>query len=282
MVSSISSSNYFNASIAKMSQQLFSLIDLDSDGSVTKTELQSLSDESSSVIDNFISKVDASDDQAITQQEFESALSKLLQEMKSSSTENASTAAPPPPPKDSGEMFSSLDSNSDGSLTVDELTAGGVPDAEKIFSEIDSNGDGMITLAESDAFDQKMKANDSQSMAAGPPPPPPKNSEEMFTSLDSNSDGSLTVDELTAGGVPDAEKIFSEIDSNGDGMITMAESDAFDQKMKANDSQVSSTDDSSSANLSSLQTEFFNKLMEMIAQNQNYLDLATQTDSVVA
>ena len=264
-----------------MSQQLFGLIDQDSDGSVTKTELQSLSGESSSVIDNFVSKVDASDDQAITQQEFASALAKLFQEMQSNSADNMSAGGPPPPPppKDSGQMFTSLDSNGDGSLTVDELTAGGVPDADKLFSEIDTDSDGKITETESDAFDQKMKANESQAMTAAPPPP--KDSGAMFTSLDSNGDASLTVDELTAGGVPDADKLFSEIDTDGDGKITETESDAFAQKMETDKPQSVATEDTS-VSLSSLQVEFLDKLMEMIAQNQSYLDLTTKTNSVVA
>lgn len=215
MISSVGSNSHYNTSLAQLSQQLFSMIDQDSDGSVTSTDLLSLTEDSnSSLVDSFMSKVDTNTDDAVTELEFASALAKLIQEMTSNSTNGVS---------------------------ADDMSAAGPP-----------------------------------------PPPPPKDEGEMFTSLDINSDGSLTVDELTAGGVPNAEKIFGEIDTDSDGKISQTESDAFDQKMKANDSQAGSADSSSSTNLSSLQTEFLGKLMEMIAQNQSSLDFITKTNSVVA
>ena len=165
MVSSVSGNSFSSASMVKMRQEMFSMIDQNSDGSLDKSELQSLSGKGSSEIDNFINKLDTNGDSAISQQEFEAGLSKLFQEMKSQAGGMSAAPPPPPPPPSSGgessqDRFNSLDTNGDGYLSVDELTAGGVPDADKIFSQIDTDGDNKISQSESDAFEQKMKDND--------------------------------------------------------------------------------------------------------------------------
>lgn len=279
MISSISSS-YSSSSIA---QQLFSLMDQNSDQSVTKTELESLFDlagSTSSSVDSFVSSVDTDNDAAMSEQEFFSTLAKLLQQMKSDSENNTSAAgAPSPPPKDSSEMFSSLDTDADGYLTVEEMQAGGVPDVEKIFGEVDTDSDGKISEAESNTFDEKMRTNGPQGMASAPPPP--QDSSEIFSSLDTDGDGYLTVEELQAGAVPDAEKIFGEIDTDSDGKVSQTESDAFEEKMKVNRPQVDQAD-SGSVTLTSLQMNFLDKLVEMIAQNNNYVDASTGINSVIA
>ena len=185
-------------------------MDQNSDQSVTKTELESLFDlagSTSSSIDSFVSSADTDNDAAMSEQEFFSTLAKLLQQMKSDSENNTSAAgAPSPPPKDSSEMFSSLDTDGDGYLTVEELQAGAVPDAEKIFGEIDADSDGKVSQTESDTFDEKMKVYSPQ--------------------VDQADSGSVT--------------------------------------------------------LTSLQMNFLNKLVEMIAQNNNYVDASTGINSVVA
>jgi Ca2+-binding EF-hand superfamily protein len=167
MVSSISGNSFSSASLIQMRQEMFNMIDQNSDGALDKSELQGLSGKSSSEIDSFISKLDTDGNSAISQQEFEAGLSKLFQEMKSQSGDGASAAPPPPPPPPSSEdssdsssgIFDSLDTNKDGYVSLDELKAGNVPDAEKIFSEIDTDGDNKISQSESDAFEQKMKEN---------------------------------------------------------------------------------------------------------------------------
>ncbi len=275
MVSSISSS-YFSTSLMQLSQQLFKSIDSDGDGSTTKTQLQELSDESSSLIDKFFSKVDTNTDGALTEQEFTAALSQLFHEMKSSMNDAQAMGVPPPPP-DSSQMISSMDMNGDGALSVDEMTAGGVPDVETIFSKIDTDGDGLASANELDAYAETMKTKGEQEVV---PQPPPQHSGEMFSSLDTDGDGYLTVEEMKTGGIPDAEKIFSDIDTDGDGLVSQAESAAFEDKMKANVLQTS-TGENGSVDLTSFQMELLNQLIALITQYSSG-SAATASTSVIA
>jgi Ca2+-binding EF-hand superfamily protein len=81
--------------------------------------------------------------------------------------------------------FADLDTNHDGALTKDELSAalakqfGGTPPAEivdKIFAALDTNGDGKATTAEIDTH-----------------------ATERFNQWDTNHDGTLTPEEIMAG-----------------------------------------------------------------------------------
>src|SRR4051794_3771111 len=69
-------------------------------------------------------------------------------------------AAPDAKKKDPAQAFSKLDSNSDGSLTLEEMKGKGKKDAAKIekkFKKMDANGDGKVTLAEMKSGGKKMK-----------------------------------------------------------------------------------------------------------------------------
>lgn len=171
MTISISGSTFSGTSmIAQMRQELFNRINQNRDGSLDNSELQSLSGANSSKVDEFIKKLDTDRDSAISQQEFEAGMAKLHQETKSQMTGMTSGTPPGPPPggaTSSGEsedstsgIFDVLDTNKDGVVSLEELMAGKVPDAEKLFSEIDSDGDGKISRSESDDFEKKMREND--------------------------------------------------------------------------------------------------------------------------
>lgn len=163
MVGSISGGSYQTSMLSQMTQKLFSMMDQDGGGSNSKTEMSGVSGQESSLIDALFSQADSDGSDAITQQEFASMLSQLFQEIKGASSEGMSNAGAPPPPPDSNGMISSLDTDGDGSLSVDEMTAGGIRDAEKLFSEIDTDGDGLASEDELDAFGEKMKTNGPQS-----------------------------------------------------------------------------------------------------------------------
>lgn len=108
------------------------------------------------------------------------------------------------------ELLSSLDSDSDGSVSLDEFSvamssssSGSDTSASSIFSLIDSGGDGSISTEELTAA---LEASRPKPPEGAPPPPPPQSGDsdessklsEIFSALDTNQDGSISQDELMA------------------------------------------------------------------------------------
>lgn len=154
----------------------------------------------------------------------------------------------PPPPKP--PSFGTLDSNSDGSLSLDEFKTGAPKGAdsaksEELFKKIDSDGDGSISKAESDEFkSQADKAEQLlQSFLLSLQPSQPaktgkasdsKDEDDAFAQIDANSDGSISSDEFKNALSNDRtasddllSKLFDAIDSNRDGSVTQGETKAF-------------------------------------------------------
>lgn len=168
--------------------------------------------------------------------------------------------------------FSNLDSNSDGGVTLNELTSkapGGVSDtgsqsrAAELFSKMDSDGDGTVTSAEKDTFDSDLqqRVSDMQFSAqmiasggesgapqgaggpGGGPPPGGGASDSSATSeetdpLDTNGDGVVSLEERlaastdTEGTDADVEALFKALDSDGDGSISEDELSSFVENNK--------------------------------------------------
>ena len=201
MVSSISNSGGLSDTLlVQMRQALFTQIDQNGDGSLSKSELQGLSGKSDSKIDAFIKQLDSDDDNAISQQEFESGLAKLQQQMMPGGIGNA--PPPPPPPSDAG---TSSDSSSDTisndlSSLWSALQSGDTTSAQSLLSQLQSDlgalsagssSDGatngtdtsnpllndLNTIAKAlDSGDLESAQSTFQQVAGhlqGPPPPPP-------------------------------------------------------------------------------------------------------------
>ncbi len=151
-------------------------------------------------------------------------------------TSNFASKARPPagdapdPAKFQAELFSKLDSNSDGGIGKDELTAAVSAaqesdssleiDIDELFSQLDANGDGSIS--------------EEESAALAPPPHGGPNPEELFAQLDSDSDGSVSLDELakaieSAQGTSgtDLSELFAALDTDEDGSLSLEESAAL-------------------------------------------------------
>lgn len=144
--SSYSSSNVSSSSqrvkpdFEKMAQELLTSMDTDSNGSIDKTEfstavqaLDSSSSSSKSATDIF-NTLDANSDGSMSSEELMSALKNTKPpEPPQDKGQEGGTPPPPPPPSDSSasssessslsEIFSSLDTNKDGTISANELMA---------------------------------------------------------------------------------------------------------------------------------------------------------------
>ena len=147
--------------------------------------------------------------------------------------------------------FSSIDSNSSGDITLDELKAGApggatgtksAERAEKLFAAMDADSSGSVTSDEKDAFDSKIAEQRqamqfmTQLMAGGNQPP---SNEDVFAATDTDSSGSVSLEEFSssdsAEGVStdELEQLFATIDADGDGAITETESSDFLDTLKS-------------------------------------------------
>ncbi|MEM8978662.1 MAG: EF-hand domain-containing protein [Pseudomonadota bacterium] len=94
--------------------------------------------------------------------------------------------------------FAELDTNGDGSLTQDEITAR----AKMRFDEVDTNGDGQLSSEE-------IAARADERMA--------KRVERMISRRDSNDDGALSFEEMQG---DRKGRGFSRLDADGDGVVS--------------------------------------------------------------
>ena len=147
----------------------------------------------------------------------------------------SSRPKPPDPAQMQEKLFKTLDSNTDGSVSKDELNTALTAakesdnsltiDIDELFSQLDANADGNLSSDETAA------------LLPPPPPPPgqPPSSEELFGALDSNGDGSIDTDELSvlasqAGAATSSDalsELFSQLDADGSGGIDTEELSAL-------------------------------------------------------
>ncbi len=147
--------------------------------------------------------------------------------------------------------FESLDSNSSGDITLDELKSaapGGASDtksaerAEKLFAAMDADGSGSVSTDEKDAFDTKLKDARqamqfmTQLMAGGSQPP---SNDDVFAATDTDGSGSVSLEEFSSGDAAKSlssdqlSELFATIDSDGDGSVTETESSGFLDTLKS-------------------------------------------------
>lgn len=197
---------------------------------------------------------------------------------------------------DAKELFSTMDSNADGSLSGDELSTGmqsvmppppstmafaqnrsGNKSEDDLFSKVDSNSDGSVDEAEMTTFTDKMKADTGQDSATS------------FATLDTDSDGKLTQTEFEAGrpaegtqstqgsgGVKGAggpppggpggvggtseTSSFDPLDTNQDGTVSQLEKLAGALKDFVNSAEASTSDSSASDSLMQLAKQVYEQI----------------------
>jgi Ca2+-binding EF-hand superfamily protein len=181
--SSYASTQTRAADTSKLQQQLFSKVDANGDKSIDQTELTSFLDyvgeKTGSSIDSAaaLKALDSDGNGSISETELTDNASALFDQLKTqlmSSQMQMGSAPPPPPPKeDSSEMFSSIDTDGDGSISKTELESfvssrtgesGKGPSVDDILARDDADGDGSISSTE---FEDAMSSRGPQRHGGG-------------------------------------------------------------------------------------------------------------------
>jgi len=103
-----------------------------------------------------------------------------------------------------GADFGTLDTNGDGSLTLEEIEGA----AQARFDAVDTDGNGALSVEELAAA----AASDATTRA-----------ERMLARMDDNEDGALTIDEMRGNRPERAARLFERADDNEDGVISEEE-----------------------------------------------------------
>lgn len=180
---------------------------------------------------------------------------------------------PPGPPPGGGksaadvssDIMSSLDTDGDGTISLEEAQANGNSDAATAFSQLDTNGDGKIdtnelTSAVQSAHDEMASAQDSngaQGMSGAHHGKHHHHASgtDLVSALmeqgDSDSSGGLSQDEVNSllGKTSDQTQAgFSALDSDGDGQLSVSElASAISKYMQTRLSDMASQTQTSAA-----------------------------------
>ena len=199
--------------------QLFSALDTDSDGSISKAELRK-------AVAN-LAKLDADGDGNITQEEAGAG--------GPGGPGGPGFGGPGGPMGDPAQMVDmamQADANGDGKLTADEVTD---PRQRMMMRSADQDGDGAITREElttaMEQFQQRMQGGGFGGPGGGGPGFGGRGGGDdagrRIMSLDKNRDGKISQDEATE----DARPLLRQADEDGNGEVDAKEMEQFSRRM---------------------------------------------------
>ncbi|BEV11853.1 EF-hand domain-containing protein [Asticcacaulis sp. DW145] len=214
------------SAMSQMHAKMFSKIDANSDGGITleemtasaseKTKGRGGTEDSAKIAERF-ARMDSNSDGSVSEEEglsvFQSQMSSQTMSGMLQAQEGGQDRPMGPPPGGAAGggggqkpmRFDALDTNQDGTVSLDEMLASSESDETEdtedtdktarlteLFSKMDADGDGSVTESEKSTFDEKRRAE-------GPPPPPMEAFAQTSESEDTASSATgTTVDEGTA------------------------------------------------------------------------------------
>jgi len=208
--SDLDSDSLLSIDEVNLSEEIFSSIDEDGDGSLSSSEIET----------SFSAMLDGMRNQSTSPEEFGELLSSMGLEVPSRPQKGA---AMPDASQMASEIFSKNDTNEDGLLSIDELDI-----SEELMSAMDSNADGNITQEElaqglQTLFDNvesgemsKEEVGDKLTSLGVEPP------------VGGQGPGGGGAGGGSGGGESASSEEYDEADINEDGVVTAAEQAAYD------------------------------------------------------
>lgn len=148
----------------KMAEDLFSRLDTSSQGYIDKSTLQAALDQtsssssstsSSSNVDALFSKIDVNGDGKITKQEFTDTLQLLESQLQANTDLQSGEMPPPPPPQnDAGFTKEELTTQLSEIGSSDSKRSALISSVIANFDKADTDGDGKVSMQEAMAFEQ--------------------------------------------------------------------------------------------------------------------------------
>jgi Ca2+-binding EF-hand superfamily protein len=197
-------------------RSLFDRIDQNKDGQIVADEIPA---ERKSYFERLLRERDKDGDGKLSKEEFQQSAEQ--QRRPAAADENTQRPRPEQRGFDAAAIFRSLDKNSDGKVTPDEVPEERRERFRAGLARSDKDNDGGLNLEE---FRNSMAAIAGRRPEAGQPAPgsaPPRPNianAPFFRAIDSDRDGKLSGEELAKAG-----EALKTLDKNGDGALTPEE-----------------------------------------------------------